>query len=54
MKDPVLEVLSGLLLARCVLEDAHEVADWKYKKNLLYLMRDIDNLSEIVREREEL
>ena len=52
MKDPVLEVLNGLLLARCVLEDAYDVADWKYKKDLLYLMRDIDNLSETVKEME--
>jgi len=50
-KDPIEEVLQALLLARCVLEDAYDVADWKYKKDLLYLMRGIDDLSELVKER---
>jgi len=51
-KDPIEEVLQALLLARCVLEDAYDVADWKYKKDLLYLMRGIDDLSELVKEME--
>ena len=53
-KDPIEEVLQALLLARCVLEDAFDVADLFYKKPLMKLMKSIDDLSETVRVMEEL